>query len=198
MKKYFLSCLSVAMFWLSASSQTIVSIPVNQNPIFEVSTNRLDLTFPEDAAELVLGADIVVKGGSGVYEYLWSDADGNELGNEPYLTVPKAGTYLLTITDTCDCEQEVTFNVGTASVGALEMSKLTITPNPTDGYITIDGFDAYQIVALDMTGHMAALINSEGMQPIREADLSHLPSGLYLLNLTDAYHNNVVYRIIKK
>ena len=198
MKKYFLSSLTVAMFWLSASSQTIVSIPINQNPIFEVSTNRLDITFPEDASELVLGADIVVKGGSGVYKYQWTDVAGNNLGNEPFLSVAEAGTYLLTIADTCDCEQDVTFYVGTASVGSINVSHLTIYPNPTDGYIRIDGFDPYQIVALDMTGHIVALINNEGMQPIYEADLSHLPSGLYLLNLTDAYHNNVVCRLVKK
>lgn len=186
------------MFRLSVSSQTLVSIPVNQNPIFEVSTNRLDIAFPEGASELVLGADIVVKGGSGIYRYQWSDTAGNELGNEPYLPISESGIYLLTISDTCDCEQEVTFNIGTASVDSIDASTLKIYPNPTVGYIRIDGFEPCQIVVLDMTGHIVALINNENNQTIYEADLSHLPSGLYLLNLTDVYHNNVVYRLLKK
>lgn len=187
------------MFWLSASSQSIVKIPVNQNPVFEVSTNLLDVTFPEGAGEMVLGGEIVVKGGSGDYRYVWTDNNGNELGTTPSLSIDRTGTYLLTITDTCDCEQTVTFNVATSSINTITTSaSLSISPNPTDGYIRIEGFEPCQIVAVDMAGHMAALISNDDMRPIHETNLSFLSPGLYILTLTDARGNSVACRLIKK
>lgn len=198
MKKILLASIASAMFWLSASSQSIVRIPVVQNPVFEVSTNHLDVTFPEGSDEMVLGAEIVIKGGSGEYRYLWTDHNGKELGNTASLAIESTGTYYLTITDTCDCEQQVTFNVATSSIHLVNASALSISPNPTDGYIRIEGFEPCQIVAVDMSGHIAAFINHDDLSCITEADLSFLSPGLYILTLTDIYNNSVAYRLIKK
>ena len=198
MKKYLLFSVALLLVWLSASSQSIVKIPVNQNPMFEVSTNSLDVNFPEDSGDMVLGADIVIKGGSGVYRYVWTDAAGNELGRDSSLSITSPGTYILTVTDTCDCEQIVVFRALTASVDLVNNADFTISPNPTYGYIRIEGFDPCQIVAVDMSGHIAALINNEFSKPMNEADFSFLSPGVYLLTLTDAYNKSVAYRLIKK
>ncbi|MDE6078163.1 MAG: T9SS type A sorting domain-containing protein [Muribaculaceae bacterium] len=198
MKKYLLSILTLALSWTAASSQSIVSIPVNQNPLFEVFTNNLEMAYPDDMTDLILGADIVIKGGSGTYEYLWLDSDGNQLGTDPTLTVSGEGKYILTVSDTCDCEQTVTFNITSAAVDEVSAAGIGIFPNPTTGYVRIEGFQPFQIVAMDMSGHIAALINSEDGQSIQEADFSSLPSGIYLLTLSDGHGKKTVCRIIKK
>ncbi len=197
MKKIFLAFIASAMFWLPAAAQSIVSIPVVQNPVFEVSTNQLDVTFPEGSGEMVLGGDIVIKGGSGQYTFAWTDDSGTALGSEASLSIGRSGIYYLTITDTCDCEQTVTFNVATSSISSISASELSISPNPTSGFIRIEGFEPCQLVAVDMSGHIAALINND-FSPIHEADLSFLSPGIYILTLTDSYARSATYRIIKR
>ena len=65
------------------AAQTIVRMPVKQNPIFAVSTNKVELTMPTDGGGVILGGNVVIEGGSGNYSYRWYSPDGKELGNEP-------------------------------------------------------------------------------------------------------------------
>ncbi len=195
MKKIFL-LLATLVISAAAMAQSIISIPVKQNPVFEVSTDHLDVVFADNTLDLVLGADIVITGGSGTYSYLWRDAQGNELGTEEQLHVSGPGLYTLDVTDTCDCLRTVTFNVGTASIGEIADSPLSISPNPSDGFIRINGFEACSISAVSMAGQLVAALTSESGMPITEADLSHLPSGIYLLTLTDRNGRSMISRLI--
>ena len=196
--KKLLSAIAIAALPLSASAQAIVSIPVNQNPVFEVSTNHVEVTVPDSNDDIILGADVVITGGSGSYTYRWTDQRGNDLGTESELHVSEPGLYTLDIADTCDCLQTVTFNVATASLDEIAGSILTISPNPSEGFIRIDGFDPVQITAVNMSGHLAATLTSPDGTHIHEADLSTLPSGIYLLTLTDNARNVIVSRIVIK
>lgn len=189
----YLICVPV---WINA--QTIVKMPVTQNPLFEVFTENLTAIFPEEGGEMELGADLVIKGGSGTYSYLWTDASGEILSHEGTLTVTTPGRYLLTVSDTCDCETTVAYDVTTTSVESVVKDETAIFPNPTDGFVEIKGNDIIRVVAVDMSGRMAALYQALPGQSLHEADFSKLTPGVYLLTLTDARNQSYAHRLIRK
>lgn len=182
---------------VSLNAQTIVEMSVNQNPLFEVSTNSVNAVYPEEGGSMTLGADLVIAGGSGNYTYRWYDAAGNELGDGPTLTVDGEGKYLLDVSDECDCLQTVEFNVETASVKSVEGNIFRITPNPTEGYVEFGGIGAMQVCLTSMTGQLVAVLNYDG-QPMTSADLSFLTKGTYILTLTDVNGKTQVCKLIKK
>lgn len=177
-------------------SQTVVDINLHQNPLFEVSTNSVNTAVGE-GSQIVIGGDIVVKGGSGSYSYLWYTPDGFQLGTDPTITINEPGKYLLDITDSCDCLQTVEFNVGVASVDNIMADNVFISPNPTDGYIEFNGFEARQLTATSMAGELAYLIDENGA-PFSSADLTRLAPGTYIIVLTDRQGNVFSTKLIKK
>lgn len=182
---------------MECAAQAIVSMPVEQNPLFEVSTDRVDVTMPADGGGIVLGGNVVITGGSGVYAYRWYTPQGTELGTESTYLAEQPGVYMLDITDSCDCLQSVEFNLASAGISSVSMPELRIGPNPTAGTIHISGFDAVRIAVVDMSGRLVAVIESDG-EPFESADLSALPQGEYILTLGGADGTKVVHRIIKK
>lgn len=184
---------------LGCNAQSVVKIPVTQNPLFEVSTNKVAVSVPDGDTGAALGGDLVVSGGSGHYTYRWYDTAEATLGTEATLSVLSPGTYYLDIKDTCDCLQTVEFNVSIASIDDIETVQKSITPNPTGGPVEITGFDAIQITAVSMAGHMVMLFNSpDGITPIRYADFSSLPHGQYIITLTDISGATTVEKLLKK
>jgi hypothetical protein len=161
-------------------SQSVVTMPVRQNPVFEVSTDKVDVTVPDTADEILLGGDLVIKGGSGEYRFNWTDGKGSYLADTPELAVTSPGTYLLTISDTCECSHTVEFSVATAGVDEIT-----------------DGFEPVRITVVDMSGRMVALFTAPEGFTLADPDLSNLPSGIYILTLTDASGRNVTSRIIR-
>ena len=155
------------------AAQTIVRMPVKQNPIFAVSTNKVELTMPTDGGGVILGGNVVIEGGSGNYSYRWYSPDGKELGNEPTCQVNEAGTYMLDVTDSCDCLQTVEFNLASAGIGSTEVG------------------------ALDMAGRLAAVAEGDGTA-LESIDFSGLAQGEYILTLADGEGRMVTHRIIKR
>lgn len=180
-------------------AQSVVKIPVAQNPLFEVSTNNVAVSIPDGDSGATLGGDLVVTGGSGNYTYRWYDATNTDLGNDATLSILSPGLYYLDINDTCDCLQTIEFNVTTASIDAVSMSStINIIPNPASGPIEISGIDAVQIAIVSMAGRMEALIVSHDGTPIHSTDLSDLARGQYIVTLTDAQGTTSVSKLIKK
>ena len=196
MKRFLTAVSSVLVTLFAAYSQSVVEMHLPQNPLFEVSTNTVNAGMPEGSASMTIGADLVIKGGSGTYAYRWYTAAGEELGKEATLTITGIGTYLLDVTDTCDCLQTVEFKVSTASINDVEAPALQITPNPTRGYIELSA-PAVQLTATDMAGRLAALIDAAG-ETFTSADLSRLSAGTYIVAVTDATGNVFTTKLIKK
>ncbi|MDE6306365.1 MAG: hypothetical protein K2L90_07225 [Muribaculaceae bacterium] len=180
-------------------AQSVVKIPVAQNPLFEVSANNVAVSVPDGGAGATLGGDLVISGGSGHYTYRWYDGSDVTLGTESTLSILSPGIYYLDIEDTCECLQTIEFNVTTASIDDPGIAMTAITPNPTDGPVEISGFDAIQISAVSMAGKMEMLLNSpDGISPIHYADFGMLPHGQYLITLTDVQGNTIVRKLLKK
>lgn len=195
MKKLF--TVSLVLFATAAfcRAQSVVNIDLHQNPVFEVSTNDVHLAVESTENGITLGGDLIVRGGSGSYDYRWYNADG-EVGTTPAVTVTSPGEYLLDIKDKCDCLQTVHFFVSTSGIELNTVDTLHVTPNPTSGYIEIKGFEAEQLAIVGMSGRLEAVIHSDGTA-LQSADLSSLASGHYILTLTNAEGHIKVTRLIK-
>lgn len=198
MKKLTSALSAIILTSSAANAQSLVEIPIKQNPPFEVSTNHVSVGLDANPGTLTIGGDIVVTGGSGSYSYHWYTPAGTELGTDRSLTVSSLGTYLLDIKDTCDCIQTVNFQVmDGAGVRGVEVENLIVSPNPTDGYIGFNGVEIVQLTAVNMGGQLSALIDGDGTA-FTSADLSQLPSGNYVLLLTGADGKFYASKIIRK
>lgn len=197
MKKIFAGTFLSLITLFPAGAQSVVEVVVPQNPLFEVSTNVVNTGFNDSSATLTIGGNIVVKGGSGTYTYRWYTPSGNELGTDRTLTVDAVGKYLLDISDSCDCMQTIEFNVETNSVGTVEDRTVTVTPNPTSGYVEFTGFEAAQLTATNMAGQLSLLIDGDG-RVFSSANLSALAPGAYILILTDSEGKTFSSKIIRK
>lgn len=178
-KSLILFLLSLVLLPTSLHAQTVVSMSLQQNPPFEVSTHEVAAIL--GGTPLTLGGDVVVTGGSGNYTYRWYTAEGT-LSTDRELTVSQSGEYQLDITDQCDCLQTVIFRI-TASTGIQ-----TATDQPLATY---DG--STLTFATDKGILQATLINAEGRlvrvatnydHSLRSLSVADLLPGLYILNIT--------------
>lgn len=198
MKKIITAATALLLACSAGNAQSLVEMTVRQNPLFEVSTNYVNTALTDEMGSVTIGGDIVVKGGSGTYSYIWYSPSGASLGTDRTLTVTERGLYRLEISDTCDCTQSITFDVNeTGGVDAVSLPVLNVSPNPTSGYIEFNGCDAIQLTAVSMAGQLVALIDGEGA-PFRSADLGNLSAGTYLLVVTDTAGKVYTAKIIKK
>lgn len=195
--KILTTTLCIGFCGLTTLAQSIVEINVDQNPVFEVSTNVVNATFPEDGGTMTLGADLVITGGSGNYAYRWYTPEGVELGNESTISVENEGAYKLDVTDECDCLQTVEFNVSTASVNDIRANVFHITPNPAESIVEFGGIQAEQMALTSMNGQLAAVISASGAT-FDKADVSFLAPGTYIVTLTDALGKIYTSKLIKK
>ena len=179
------------------SAQSIVEIPFEQNPLFEVITENVNITYPEDGDNIELGADLIIKGGSGTYSYRWYTPAGVELGTQQLLTVDNTGQYLLDISDTCDCLITVEFNVTQAGVEAFTNDAFAVFPNPAKDYIEIIGLDVRQMTVTGLDGRVAAIYGDD--YPFGgKIDIASLVPGTYVLTITDVTGKIYSTKLIKK
>lgn len=193
MKKAFTAFACTLAAVAGVSAQSFVTMKAPQNPVFQVSVDRVDVTLTEDG--ILLGGDVVVEGGSGIYSYRWYTPSGAELGTDRTLQVNKEGTYCLDVSDTCDCLHTVNFNITSASVSEVKSEDFSVTPSPTSGALHIIGFEPVRYALVDMSGRLVKV--EEYNRPVSDIDISGCAPGNYLLTLSNASGHTVTCRIIK-
>ncbi len=161
--------------------QSVIRMQIQQNPPFSVIAPSLSIAMPDGG--IVLGADVVVTGGSGNYSYCWLDADGQELSTMPTLQVTHAGTYTLRVGDECQCQRQVVFTLTPSALTQIYVSEaFRIYPNPTHGEVWLTpGSGIEQIAAIDMMGRLQKVATCDSGQSLTRFDLSSLCPGRYLL-----------------
>ena len=123
------------------SAQKIIKLDIKQPPEFGFSVSNQDTTI-EKGSTLLLGTDLIVFGGSGVYEYDWSPAatlNDSTLVN-PSATPNDTTVYILIVKDTFGCSFSLNYKVNVRekmvnSETVLNPEKLqaVLFPNPNDG-----------------------------------------------------------------
>ena len=184
-KHSFSSLLLVVLLLLVGSgcliAQTVIRMPIQQNPLFSIVAPTLSIVLPDDG--ITLGADVVVTGGSGNYSYLWLDAESQVLSTESTLRVSRPGNYTLRVSDECQCESQVTFSISPSALANIHASEaLRIYPNPTHGEVWLSaGSGIIQIAAIDMQGRLQRVAACSLQEELRRFDLSKLPAGSYVI-----------------
>lgn len=126
---------------IGATAQKVILLSVNQPPEFGFSISRSDTTILKTTS-VVLGTDLVVYGGSGEYQFLWSPS---ETLSDPTILNPVATpldttTYILIVTDKNGCSIALNYTVNTRGplvgnniVYGHQGLEAILFPNPNDG-----------------------------------------------------------------
>ena len=80
--------------------------------------------------------------------------------------------------------------------GLEEMETWKIAPNPTNGMVNISGLMLQKVVVYNVVGQMVAERKMEG--ETITMDLSHLPSGLYFLDMIHQNGSTCVRKLLKQ
>ncbi|MEO9532670.1 MAG: T9SS type A sorting domain-containing protein [Crocinitomicaceae bacterium] len=121
--------------------------------------------------------DITVSGGAAPYTYSWDNAETTE-----DISGLASGFYTVTVTDANGCMVSMQFEVkSSASIGDLSSIGFSVYPNPSEGILNINGSGDYKLSVYDTSGRLIIEQTENGLVTI---DLSHVESGLYLLQLS--------------
>ncbi len=142
--------------------------------------------------------------GFGCYTFKFTDTEGNGLvwwaatsdGNGS-LRIQNVGSptqIFKTFTPDFGNFQQLNFcvqnPVGVANQ-LLNAALVNVYPNPANNLIMVDGMQALKAEIIDVTGKLMGVYNN----PITGIDVSTLPSGIYLIKLTDLNQQIVVKKI---
>ena len=131
--------------------------------------------------------DITVDGGTGPFQFVWTDESGSVIANTEDVTGLGAGVYSVQITDANGCvyaQEDIKLE---NTVGIKEPTWLTgisLQPNPTSGLtnviFSLPVASTLEITLMDATGRIL-LTNISEQESVVSIDCSNLPGGVYLL-----------------
>lgn len=134
------------------------------------------------------------------FTYQWIDCNNN---NQPIagatnatFDVTQNGSYALIVsngncTDTSEC-----YLVDNVGLSDNEVNFIALSPNPTSGIVHISGDQIIkEAIVFTAQGKQVNAVRSKDIQKI---DLSELPSGMYIIQVTTIKDQTQVVRLIKK
>jgi hypothetical protein len=147
-----------------------------------------------------------VAGGSGAYQYEWTDGNGNvvsENANLDDLTDPAdAGSYTLVVTDENGCTAEQTIII--TGVGEINLGfGVAVLPNPTQGQFRLNltglSGERLQYRILDTQGRIVMQndLGNAGGSRSEVIDISYVAAGVYQINITMGKATQVI-KLIKQ
>ncbi|HHZ96670.1 MAG TPA: T9SS type A sorting domain-containing protein [Flavobacteriales bacterium] len=137
----------------------------------------------ETAAEAGVGT-ATATGGDGVYTFVWTNADGNEVGADA-LT---AGEYTVTVTDGLGCTASTTVTVILNGIEIVEPLAFGMFPNPSTGSVTIQVASVVEDVrmqVLDATGRLVYTQEAVVLQGATIFNFSGIATGTYTIMLSN-------------
>lgn len=136
-------------------------------------------------------------GGTAPYSYVWTDAMGNAVATTEDLEGIPCGRYTLQITDASGCQDSISAELCTSTTLPPWAETLKLFPNPASDWLQVelpDGAD-YRVELWDFTGKNVFGV-SERSGGLR-IGMTSLPSGPYLLMVTDRSGRRATYSISK-
>lgn len=97
MKQAFAILFTLILCLTHATAQSVVTIPLRQNPPLCVIAETVTVDLP--STPITIGADVTVSGGDGTYTYKWTDSQGTVIGSASTLTITTPGEYYFQVTD---------------------------------------------------------------------------------------------------
>ncbi len=159
--------------------------------------------------------EVVASGGAPPYQFQWSNGANTTVGQ---LNGLLAGSYSVTVTDDDECNSTLSFVIEGASLPAISVleqtppssknGKFAVYPAPFSSFLQLE----YQDLGFENSGKVEiALLNSLGMRVYSHSyqevfeqgtlsitNLSHLPSGIYWLEVAIEGQPPQLFKCIKQ
>lgn len=126
--------------------------------------------------------EVLVSGGSGVYQYLWSGPDDfSSTGS--FITAEIPGIYTVWVSDGCS-EWTEDIEVLTVGVDKNELNPVTLYPNPASDQVFIQS-NSQGLLHVEIFNPTGALASSHSIEAEFAAiDIQNLSPGLYICRIT--------------
>lgn len=183
----------------SLKAQTVLEFTIDQSPLL-VANAGLDKTILI-GTNTTLGGAPTATGGSGVYTYSWSPAEGLSQTNiaNPVANPLRTTTYMLTVNDGKKCSitssTVITVNSTLGVPDVEDEINLKIFPNPSNGnfLITSEKSLSNDTILIEVFNAIGMIIHSETVSEVdklnKAVNLSNVSSGLYFLKLSGSELN---------
>ncbi|MBT4881376.1 MAG: T9SS type A sorting domain-containing protein [Flavobacteriales bacterium] len=155
-------------------------------------------------AEICLGDTILLEASPGFVSYAWT----NGMTGQIIYDTPTTDTwYMVEAVDTNGCvvKEDINVYVDTCITGVNEISitnELKVYPNPASDRVIIEItlVGRQEIVQLQVINNLGQIIETHQATSRQELsiDISHLPSGTYLLNLAEINGNTIATQKLTK
>lgn len=178
----------------SLKAQTVLEFTIDQSPLL-VANAGLDKAILIGSNTTLGGAPSAI-GGSGIYTYSWSPAEGLNQTNiaNPVANPLRTTAYTLTVNDgkKCSVTSSTVITVN-STLGVPEVNdeiNLRIFPNPSNGsfLITSEKSLSNDTILIEVFNAVGMLIHSESISEVdklnKAINLSNASSGLYFLRLS--------------
>ena len=159
--------------------------------------------------------EVVASGGAPPYQFQWSNGANTTVGE---LNGLLAGSYSVTVTDDDECNSTLSFVIEGASLPAISVleqtppssknSKFAVYPAPFSSFLQLEyqdlGFENSRKVHISLLNSLGMRVYSHSFQEVFEqgtlsiTNLSHLPSGIYWLEVAIEGQPPQLFKCIKQ
>ncbi|MFN0175355.1 MAG: T9SS type A sorting domain-containing protein [Saprospiraceae bacterium] len=148
--------------------------------------------------------DITVEGGTGPFQYEWTDANANVIANTEDVTGLGEGNYSVQITDANGCiysEEDIKLQNTSSTKEPAWLTGVSLQPNPTSGFtnvvFSLPVASTLEISMIDATGRVLLTDISEQESVVR-IDCTNLPGGVYYLRFRTGQEVGVRKLVVSK
>lgn len=199
MRDFYLLLGVILLGFSPLKAQTILQFTINQSP--ELLANAGSDKAISKGSNTILGGAPTASGGSVVYTYLWTPAEGlsNTTIANPIASPLQTTTYTLTLNDGKKCTKTSSTVITVNSLGIQDVEaekNLRIFPNPNNGSFLITSEKSLSDgnVLIEVFNINGMLIYSENISENwnkwnKAIILPHKSSGIYLLKLSGSKLN---------
>ena len=148
--------------------------------------------------------DITVEGGTGPFQYEWTDENNNVIANTEDVTGLGEGTYRVQITDANACiyaQEDIKLQNTSSAKEPVWLTGVSVQPNPTSGFTNIvfslPVVSTLEISVIDATGRIL-FTNISEQQSVVSIDCSNLPGGVYSIRFRTGQELGVRKLVVSK
>ena len=148
--------------------------------------------------------DITVEGGTGPFQYEWTDENNNVIANTEDVTGLGEGTYRVQITDANACiyaQEDIKLQNTSSAKEPVWLTGVSVQPNPTSGFTNIvfslPVVSTLEISVIDATGRIL-FTNISEQQSVVSIDCTNLPGGVYSIRFRTGQELGVRKLVVSK
>jgi len=148
--------------------------------------------------------DITVEGGTGPFQYVWTDENANVIANTEDVTGLGEGVYRVQITDANGCiyaQEDIKVQNASSAKEPAWLTGVSLQPNPASSFtnvvFSLPVASTLEITVIDATGRILFTDISE-QESVVTIDCTNLPGGVYSLRFRTGQEVGVRKLVVSK